>query len=81
MKTYGGVEVWGEWSPSRPDCFTSGTHWMGGWEGPRADLHTMDKRKISFFCRKTNAYSSAVQPIARRYTDWAIPAPSIRPVV
>jgi hypothetical protein len=35
--------VGGEWSALRPDCFTprervSGTHWVGGWVGPKTDL-------------------------------------------
>jgi hypothetical protein len=35
----------GEWSASRPGRFTSqdrapGTHWIGGWVGPRAVLDT-----------------------------------------
>jgi hypothetical protein len=28
------MEVSGEWSPSRPDRFTRGTHWIGGCVGP-----------------------------------------------
>jgi hypothetical protein len=41
----------GEWSASRPDRFTSeerdpGTHWIGGWEGLRAGLDAVKKRKI-----------------------------------
>jgi hypothetical protein len=33
----------GEWSDSRPGCFTpkervSGTHWIGGWVGLRTGL-------------------------------------------
>jgi hypothetical protein len=33
----------GEWSSSRPGCFTpgertAGVHWIGGWVGPRAGL-------------------------------------------
>jgi hypothetical protein len=62
MKVYWGVEVdlhaffisvldGGEWSASRPGCFTprerdSGTHWIGGWVGPRAGLDAVVKRKI-----------------------------------
>jgi hypothetical protein len=49
MKTYGGVDVeihvfltsalvGGEWSASRPGRFTPGTHWIGGWVGPRTGL-------------------------------------------
>jgi hypothetical protein len=42
----------GECSASHPGCFTTGeralgTHWTGGWVGPRTDLHDMEKRKIS----------------------------------
>jgi hypothetical protein len=41
----------GEWSTSRPGHFTPrerapGTHWIGGWVGPRAILDTVVKRKI-----------------------------------
>jgi hypothetical protein len=37
----------GEWLSSRPGRFTSGeiapgTHWIGGWVGPRAGLDTVD---------------------------------------
>jgi len=39
----------GEWSASRPGCFTAreraaGTHQRGGWVGPRAGLDTVKKR-------------------------------------
>jgi hypothetical protein len=49
----------GERSASRPGCFTSGeivtgTHWIGGWVGPRACLHTMEKRKILRICLELN---------------------------
>jgi hypothetical protein len=33
--------VGGEWSASHP-----GTHWMGGWVGPRADLDDVEERKF-----------------------------------
>jgi hypothetical protein len=41
----------GEWSASRPGRFTArerapGTHWIGGWVGPRAVLDAVMKRKI-----------------------------------
>jgi hypothetical protein len=41
----------GEWSASRPGRFTpreraSGTHWIGGWVGPRAVLDAVVKRKL-----------------------------------
>jgi hypothetical protein len=43
--------VTGEWSASRPGCFTArerapGTHWIGGWVGPRAGLDGVEKRKF-----------------------------------
>jgi hypothetical protein len=41
----------GEWSDSRLGRFTPtervpGTHWIGGWVGPRAVLDAVVKRKI-----------------------------------
>jgi hypothetical protein len=41
----------GEWSASRPGRFTPeesapGTHWIGGWVGPRVRLDSMEKRQI-----------------------------------
>jgi hypothetical protein len=60
MEAYGGVDVLihvfltsallgGEWSASRPGCFTPaerapGTHWIGGWVDPRAGLDDVEKR-------------------------------------
>jgi hypothetical protein len=62
MKTYRGVDVLihifltsaqagGDWSASRLGRFTPGekapgTHWIGGWVGPRAGLDYMEKWKI-----------------------------------
>jgi hypothetical protein len=59
MNTYGGVDVQiqvfltsalvgGEWSASRPCCFTPGerapgTHGTGGWVDPRARLDDTEK--------------------------------------
>jgi hypothetical protein len=55
MKIYEGAHVFltsvriGDvWSPSRPAPFTlgervPGTHWIGGWVGPRAGLDEMEK--------------------------------------
>jgi hypothetical protein len=41
----------GEWSDSRPGRFTPGeiapgTHSIGGWVDPRADIDDMEKRKF-----------------------------------
>jgi hypothetical protein len=62
MRAYGGVDVYihifltstlagGEWSASRPGRFSlgaraRGTHWIGGWVDPRADLDDVEKRKF-----------------------------------
>jgi hypothetical protein len=42
---------WSEWSASRPDLFTPGershgTHWIGGWSGPRTGPGDVEKRKF-----------------------------------
>jgi hypothetical protein len=63
-----------EWSASRPDRFTSrerapGTHWIGGWVGPRAVLDAVVKRKISSPHRESNPRTRIVQPVAQPYTD------------
>jgi hypothetical protein len=54
----------GEWSASRPRRFTPrerapGTHWIGGWVGPRADLDAVVKRKIPSPCRDLKPRSSS----------------------
>jgi hypothetical protein len=72
----------GEWSISRPGRFTPrerdpGTHWIGGWLGPRVVLDAVVKRKIPSPHRESNTRTPIVQPVAQRYTDWAITALSI----
>jgi hypothetical protein len=47
----------------------SGTHWMGGWVGPRAVLVAVVKRKIPSPRRESNPRTPIVQPVAQRYTD------------
>jgi hypothetical protein len=69
----------GEWSASRPGRFTPrerapGTHWIGGWVGPRDILDAVVKRKIPSSCREWNPGTPIVQPVAQCYTDWAITA-------
>jgi hypothetical protein len=71
----------GEWSASRPGrAFTPrerthGTHWKGGWVGPRAGLDTETRGKILCPRRKSNPDRPVVQPVVRHYTAWANPAP------
>jgi hypothetical protein len=55
-------------SASRPDRLTPGerapgTHWIGGWVGPRTGLNIVDKRNI--FPPAANP-NPAVRPVARR---------------
>jgi hypothetical protein len=68
MEAYWGVEVYlrtflasaldgGEWSASRPDCFTPDTHWIGGSVGPGAGMDAVMKRKIPNACRDLNPRS------------------------
>jgi hypothetical protein len=69
--------VGGEWSASRPCRFipgetAPGTHWIGGWVGPRAGLDYVEKRKFLTLLG-LELRPSVVQPVASRYTDWAIP--------
>jgi hypothetical protein len=79
MKTYGGMDAYvhvfltstlvgGEWSASRPSCFTP---WESASTGP--DWTTWRGEKYCPY-RDSNSYPSAVQPVASRYTDCAIPA-------
>jgi hypothetical protein len=86
MKANGGVDVWihifltsvlagGEWSASRPARFTPRTHWIGGWVDPRVGLDDLKKRKFLPPQRDSNSDPFVVQPIASRYTDYAIPTP------
>jgi len=49
-----------------------GTHWIGGWVGPRAVLDAVEKRKIPSPRRESNPDHPIVQPVASPYTDWTI---------
>jgi hypothetical protein len=88
MKAYLGVEVYlhtfltsaldrSEWPASRPGHFTPrervpGTHWIGGWVGPRAVLEAVVKRKIPSPRRESNPRTPIVHPVVSHYTGWAI---------
>jgi hypothetical protein len=45
---------------------------IGGWVSPRAGVDTVVKRKIPSPCQDWNP--PIIQPVAKRYTDGAIPA-------
>jgi hypothetical protein len=78
MKVYWGMEVQlhtfltsaldgGVWSALRPGRFTPGekapgTHWIGGWVGPRAVLGAVVKRKIPSPARNRNLESRSSIP-------------------
>jgi hypothetical protein len=68
-----------KWSVSRPGRFiprerAPGTHWVGGWVVPRAVLDAAVKRKIPSPRWESNPRTPIIQPVAQRYTDWAIRA-------
>jgi hypothetical protein len=64
----------GEWLASLSGRFNPSAHWIGGWVGPRAVLDAAVKRIIPGPCRESNPTTPIVQPVAQRYTDWAITA-------
>jgi hypothetical protein len=41
-----------------------GTHWIGGWVGPRVVLDAVVKRKIPSLRREMNPRTPIVQPVA-----------------
>jgi hypothetical protein len=64
----------GEWSASRSGRFTPterapGTHWIGGWMGPRAVLDAVVKRKIPSPRLESNLRTPTAQPVAQRYNN------------
>jgi hypothetical protein len=64
----------GEWLTSRPGRFTPrkrapGTHWIGGWVGPKVGPDAVVKRKIPSPRRESNPKIPIVQPVSQRYTD------------
>jgi hypothetical protein len=69
--------VGSEWSTSRPGRFTPGerapgTHWIGGLMDLRAGLDDLEKRKF------LTLPGLELQPVASRYTEYAIPARHMR---
>jgi hypothetical protein len=53
--------------PLYPRGTASGSHWIRGWVGPRVALDTEEGKNLTPDGNRT----PAVQPAARRYTDWA----------
>jgi hypothetical protein len=45
------------------------THWIGGWEGPRAGLDIEGRENILCHCRGSNPDRPVVQSIVTHYTD------------
>jgi hypothetical protein len=90
MRAYGGEDVrihifltsalaGDEWSASGSGRFTPGerdpgSQWVGGWVDPRAGLDDVEKRKFLTLPGLV-LRPSAVQPVASRCTDYAMPAP------
>jgi hypothetical protein len=61
--------------PFTPGERAPGTHWIGGLVDSRAGLDDW-RRENSRPYRDSNSDLSVVQPVASRYTDYAIPAPN-----
>jgi hypothetical protein len=88
MKTYGGVGGiaspfltsaldGGEWSVSRPGFFISGghypgTHFLGGWVGPCAELEAVKNRNISCPRQQSNPGRSARSPSLYRLLSLSV---------
>jgi hypothetical protein len=59
--------------PLYPGEKPPGTHWIGGWVDLRAGLDDLEKRKF-FTLPGLELRPLVDQPVASRYTDYAIPA-------
>jgi hypothetical protein len=62
----------GEWSASRPGRLpprerAPGTHWTGGWVGPKAVLDAVVKRKIPSHRRESNPRTPIGQRVVCQY--------------
>jgi hypothetical protein len=88
MKVYGGVDaqihifltfaLGGEWSASRPGRLTPGerapgTHWIEGWVNPRTGVDDVETRQF-LTLPGLELRTLGRQPVASRYTEYAIPA-------
>jgi hypothetical protein len=61
--------------PLYPRERAPGIHFIGGSVNPRAGLDDMEKGKLFTLPGLEFPVPLVVQPVASRYTDWAIPAP------
>jgi hypothetical protein len=52
--------------PLYPAEIAPGSHWIGGWVGPRSNLDDVVKRKF-LTLPGLELYPSVVQPVASRY--------------
>jgi hypothetical protein len=64
--------------PLYPRERAPGTHFIGGWVEPRAGMDDMEKWKYFTLPGLEVPPPLVVQPVASRYTDWAIPAYSMK---
>jgi hypothetical protein len=58
----------GELSASHPFCFTPeeidpGTHWIGGWMGPRIGLEAVEMGKMASAWNRTPVVQTVICPI------------------
>jgi hypothetical protein len=56
--------------PLYPRERAPGTHWIGGWVGPRAVLDAVVNRNIPSPRRETNPRTRIAQPVAQRCTNF-----------
>jgi hypothetical protein len=52
-----------------PREIAPGTHWIGGWVGPKAVVDAVVERQVPSPCRESNPRTPIVQPVSQRYTD------------
>jgi hypothetical protein len=57
--------------PLCPRGKTPGTHWIGGWVGPRACVDDEERRKFLTLPR-FKLQPSFIQPVASHYTDYTV---------
>jgi hypothetical protein len=55
--------------PIYPVETAPGTHWTGGWVGPRAGLNSVEKRKYLSLRRESNPHSSVVYSLVTTLTQ------------